>query len=241
MKIVDKIINKQNLRKSAEAVTIVCLGDSVTEGCFECYINEQGRVATVYERHNSYSVRLQQMLSTLYPTVPFNIINSGFSGGWAHDGVDTLERDVLRFKPNLVIVSYGLNDSSKCANGLDAYAKSLSTIFEKVKQSGAEIIFLTENYMCTKVSPHLDSQALKDLAEDMAKRQNAGELERYFEKAKELCGQFEVEVCDLYSVWQAMEKSGVNVTELLSNKLNHPIREYHYYIAVKLLEKIMGI
>ena len=241
MKIIDKIIEKQNNRYDAEPITIVCLGDSVTEGCFECYINDQGRIATVYERHNSYSERLRKMLSVLYPTVPFNIINSGFSGGWAHDGVRVLERDVLRFKPDLVIVSYGLNDSSNGAKGLDAYSKSLSTIFEKIKQSGAEIIFLTENYMCTKVSPHLDSGLLKDLADDMAKRQNAGELQLYFEKAKEICKQYEVEVCDLYSTWMAMEKSGVNVTELLSNKLNHPIREYHYYIAVKLIELMMGV
>ena len=119
--------------------------------------------------------------------------------------------------------------------------RNLSLISHVAEESGAEIIFLTENYMCTKVSPHLDSGLLKDLADDMAKRQNAGELQLYFEKAKEICKQYEVEVCDLYSTWMAMEKSGVNVTELLSNKLNHPIREYHYYIAVKLLEKIMGI
>jgi hypothetical protein len=42
-------------------------------------------------------------------------------------------------------------------------------------------------------------------------------------------------------VWQAMAQSGVNTTELLSNKLNHPTREYHSYIAMKLVEKIIGL
>ena len=35
--------------------------------------------------------------------------------------------------------------------------------------------------------------------------------------------------------------SGVDVTELLSNKLNHPIREFHYYTAIKLLETIFDL
>ena len=241
MKIIDKIAEKQNNRYDTDSVTIVCLGDSVTEGCFECYINEGGRVATVYERNQSYSSRLKEMFEFLYPRAQVNIINSGFSGGWAHDGVRVLERDVLRFKPDLVIVSYGLNDSSKGAAGLDDYAKSLSTIFEGIKESGAEIIFLTENSMCTKVSPHLKEELLKDLAAEMCERQNAGVLEQYFKKSKEVCKRYDVEICDLYPVWKTMAQCGVNVTELLSNKLNHPIREYHYYIAVKLIELMMGV
>ena len=36
-----------------------------------------------------------------------------------------------------------------------------------------------------------------------------------------------------------MAQIGINVTELLANKLNHPIREFHYYIAIKLLETIL--
>ena len=35
-----------------------------------------------------------------------------------------------------------------------------------------------------------------------------------------------------------MYKNGVDITELLSNKYNHPIREIHYYTAVKVVEKM---
>ena len=68
-----------------------------------------------------------------------------------------------------------------------------------------------------------------------------GRTSEYFDKAREVCSKYDVTVCDLYLVWQTMAQNGVNVTELLSNKLNHPTREYHYYIAVKLLEKILGV
>lgn len=238
MEIIDKIIRKQKARQFADPITIVCLGDSVTEGCFECYINEEGSISTVFERNNSYSVKLQQMLTFLYPTVQFNVINSGFSGGCADNGLNNLERDVLKYSPDLVIVSYGLNDSGRT---IEEYTRTLSAIFEKIKATGSEIIFLTQNFMCSKVSPHLTEKPLKDLAVELSKRQNEGVLEQYFNKAKEVCKNYDIEVCDLYSVWKAMAKSEINTTELLSNKLNHPIREYHYYIAIKLVEKIIGL
>lgn len=54
-----------------------------------------------------------------------------------------------------------------------------------------------------------------------------------------LCKEYNITVCDLYSVWEKMSSLGVDTTELLANKLNHPIREMHYYIAIKLIEVIL--
>ena len=79
---------------------------------------------------------------------------------------------------------------------------------------------------------------LKNLATDLLWN---GKIETTFEKAKEVCSDMSVSVCDLYEVWEKLEKAEVDVTELLSNKMNHPVKEYHYYIAIKLLEKILGI
>ena len=64
-------------------------------------------------------------------------------------------------------------------------------------------------------------------------------LKSYFEKAREICAKYGVKVCDLYPVWEQMEKLGIDVTELLANKLNHPIREIHYYMAIKLIETML--
>ncbi len=241
MKIMDKIIQKQAKRAHSDSVTIVCMGDSVTEGCFECYINEQGEIDTVFERNHSYSARLQELLALLYPTVQINVINSGFSGARLPYAIDVLERDVLRFSPDLVIVSYGLNDTGFGREGVEEYGKRLATVFEKIRESGAEIIFLTQNSMCKTVSHQLTEPALRNTAVSLCERQNTGLMDLYMEKAGDVCKSHGVEICDLYAVWKAMDQSGVNTTELLANKLNHPIREYHYYIAIKLMEKILGI
>lgn len=239
MKIIEKLKKKKMHRTSEDSITVVCLGDSVTEGCFEAYIDENGNVATVFDRNHSYAEVLKALLARLYPTVQVNIVNSGVSGDSAAGGVKRLARDVLRFQPDLVIVSYGLNDCGGGYDGLPAYEAALSEIFEKVTQSGAEVIFLTENCMCTYVSPHFSEERLRETAEWLMDKQSKGFLDAYFDKAKEVAARYGVKVCDLYSVWKSMQESGINVTELLANKLNHPIREYHYYIAVKLFETMM--
>ena len=73
----------------------------------------------------------------------------------------------------------------------------------------------------------------------MAKLQNAGILKKYFNAARSVCEEYKIKICDIYPVWEKMAQIGINVTELLANKLNHPIREFHYYIAIKLLETIL--
>lgn len=42
MKIIDKLNAKQDIY-GEKPVTIAFLGDSVTQGCFECYIKEDGK------------------------------------------------------------------------------------------------------------------------------------------------------------------------------------------------------
>lgn len=104
---------------------------------------------------------------------------------------------------------------------------------------GIETVFLTQNTMDTAVSPYLKEEFFRGLAKNMAKLQNAGILKKYFNAARSVCEEYKIKICDIYPVWEKMAQIGINVTELLANKLNHPIREFHYYIAIKLLETIL--
>ena len=236
MKIIEKLSAKSKNVRAANPVTIAFLGDSVTHGCFECYKTGERSLETVFERNQAYSTRLAEMLALLYPNAQVNVINSGISGDCAVKGVDRVQRDVLAYNPDLVVVSYGLNDSGEGLDGLNAYETALRNIFAPLKEKGMEVIFLTENYMNTAVSPHLQDAYFVDVAQRLAERQNGGILKQYFERAKQVCAEMDIRVCDVYSKWEKMHQGGVNVTELLANKLNHPIRQMHYYIAIKLLE-----
>lgn len=240
MKIIEKIKNKQNNLVACPAVTIAFLGDSVTQGCFECYYKLDGNIETVFDVQSSYSSRLKQILNLLYPNVQFNIINSGISGDSAPSGLERLDRDVLNYNPDLVIVSYGLNDSCYGEDGIKKYGDAVDKILNKLNEKQIDTIFLTQNYMNTAVSPFLSDDRFVELAKNFSQNiQNNGLLKRYFDKAKEICAKYNVKVCDMYSQWNTMANNGVNTTELLANKLNHPIKQMHYYIAIKLIEMIM--
>ena len=103
MNIVEKIKRKQDDTSSAP-VTIAFIGDSITQGCFEVYYKTPTQLDTIYEYNNAFPTRLREMLSLLYPNVQVNIINSGISGDTVRRGLQRLDRDVIGYTPDLVVV-----------------------------------------------------------------------------------------------------------------------------------------
>lgn len=239
MRITDLLKNKaQNVRDN-KPVTIAFIGDSVTQGCFECFTKSEGGLEIVYEYKNSYPTRVGEILNTLYPSVQINIINSGISGDSAPGGASRFERDVLSYNPDLVVISFGLNDSTKGLECLSDYTEALEEMFSTLNSRGIETVFLTENTMCTDTSPYLNDELLVSLSKRFADIQNEGVLKQYFEAAKASALKYGVTVCDLYAVWESMITAGVSTTALLSNKLNHPLREIHGFMAMKIVETIL--
>lgn len=240
MQILKKLREKQADLCGAPGITIAFLGDSVTQGCFEVYKTGPESIETVFDPENAYSARLRRMLAVLYPNVPIHIINSGISGDNAPGGAARLERDVLRFHPDLVVVSYGLNDSVAGLAGIGQYTEALGSIFQRVTQSGSECILLTENMMNTYPSCHLQDDFLRELAGQFSGIENDGILEAYFEAAKETARQWDVRICDCYAKWCTLAQAGVDTTALLSNHLNHPIREMAALFAYSLMETLFS-
>lgn len=235
MKVIEKISAKNQDIFGQKAVTIAFLGDSVTQGCFECYFDEKG-IQTVFDGKSSYSSRLKEILYILYPSAQVNIVNAGLSGDNAINGDKRFERDIEPHKPDLVVVSFGLNDACRGADKVNEYSNAIESIFEKTKKIGAECIFVFQNMMNTKVSPFLKEEREQTLAKSLAKLQNEGVLDIYHDAAKKSAQKCGVKFCDIYSAWKKMSDSGVDTTALLSNYYNHPIRQFHYYTAIKILE-----
>jgi lysophospholipase L1-like esterase len=74
---------------------IVCFGDSVTFGWNIRY-------------DFSYPYLLGKNLAVKYPGV--KVINCGVGGNTINDALARIEKDVLYYKPHLVIINFGLND-----------------------------------------------------------------------------------------------------------------------------------
>lgn len=238
MKIIEKIKEKQKDLIGSAPVTIAFLGDSVTQGCFECYYTSPTTLQTVFDYSSSYSTRVKEILNLLYPSAQINIINSGISGDNAVNGNARFDRDIAQYNPDLVVVGFALNDSCAGENGKESYYNALTGIVTKVVSSGAECILLTPNMMNTKISCHLEGDLFLNLAKKFSEVQNNGILTEYVDIIKRVAEENKVPICDIYGKWLEMNKAGVDITELLSNKFNHPVRELHYYVAIKLIETI---
>lgn len=238
---------KKMERKSADlkgqpSPILAVLGDSITQGCFEVNATGDRSFDVVFEPQKAYGARLIQLLNTIYPKTTVHFIPAGISGDSATGGSERLERDVLRFHPDLTVVAFGTNDAAGGGEkGILPYGEHLRSIFKRLKEDGGEVIYLTQVYMNTRISPYVTSPLLLEVAENCSKAQNSGLLKAYYEEGKRVAREEGVEICDLYSVWEAMANAGVDTTALLCNHLNHPFREYHYYIAIKLLETILGV
>ncbi len=239
MKIIDLIVEKQKKLSASRQPVIVCLGDSVSQGCFECY-SQSGELKTVFDANESYANKLQHILRILYPSVPVNVINAGISGDKSWGGLKRLTRDVLSYQPDLVIVCYGLNDSTIGSNGLQKYVDSLKEIFETIKQNEEiEIIFMTPNLRTQAVDSSLIDPVVREAAERVAFNERENWLEKYIEAAVALCQTMEIPVCDCYKIWKQLKQKDVEINQLLSNKINHPIREMHWLFAYELVKTML--
>ena len=240
MKIIEKIQEKQKDLYARKPITFAFLGDSVTQGCFDCYETSPSTIETEFVAEWGYSEVFKKMLHKLYPSVPLAVINAGISGGGTSGGLKRLERDVLSYSPDLVVVCFGLNDCGNGKGGVKDYSANLNAIFAKIKESGAECVFMTPNTMNENISPKLTSKHMRNLAKDFAERMKKGVLDDYVAAAKRVAAENQVPVCDCYALWKTMSANGVNVTELLANKLNHPDKDMHFLFAYELLKTMMG-
>lgn len=239
MNIMNLIRKKAMDNENFSGVTIAFLGDSVTQGCFEVYPKGNGMVGTIFEREYTYHNALSKIMGMLYPSVPVNIINAGISGDSAPNGLKRLENDVLRHSPDLAVVCYGLNDVHEGKENIHKYEEALRGIFTRLKEKEIETIFMTPNMMNTNISMHIQDEDIRGIAAITADLQNNGCMDAYIDAAKKVCEELEITVCDCYAKWKNLHENGADITELLSNKINHPTREMNWLFAVSLVETMM--
>lgn len=238
MRFVEVLKRKTNDNPGTRTPIIAFLGDSVTQGCFEVY-QKDNKMKVVFDSCAGYPEKVKEILSVLYPQSPVSVINAGVNGSSASEGYERLKRDVLCIKPDLLVVCFGLNDSNTEADGILNYKEALKQIFIEARTAGIETIFMTPNMFNTDSSKVSEGDILEPLAELFAKRQREGVFDAYMDAARETCQEEGVRLCDCYALWKKMYECGVDTTSLLSNGLNHPVREMHYMFAWQLVNTIL--
>ena len=239
MKFLEKLSAKAADKTGKAPVTIAFLGDSVTQGCFEVYETGNGGLDTVYEPESGYPAKTVSILHQFCPGAQINTIPAGISGDSAPGGLARLERDVLRYSPDLTVVSFLLNDSCGGMERISVYTDALRQIFARLQDAGSEVIFMPSNPMCRSVSPHIRQELFRNLAPGFIRLMEDGVVDAYAEAGRKTAEECGVPVCDCYGSWNAMHQHGIDTTALLSNQLNHPTREMHWMFAWELIHTML--
>lgn len=225
MRIKDKLNLEYDGLVKYGAITIVAFGDSVTHGAVG---PDEISYDTVYWN------RLRKKLNEVRDYMPVNVINAGIGGITAEGSLERMERDVFSHHPDLVIVCFGLND----VNGpLEAYISSLEAIFDECNRRGAETVFMTPNMLNTYVAEDTVEE-LKGYAAVTAQIQSSGRMDEYMNSAVSLALSKNIKVCDCYKKWKELSETK-DITMLLANRINHPVKEMHELFAQSLFEEIM--
>ena len=221
MHIRDKILMDKDELEKEGPITIVAFGDSVTHGA----LLTENNYETVYWN------LLRKKILKIRDYVPVNVINAGIGGTSATTSVGRVEKQVLVHNPDLIIICFGLNDVN---DELETWLSSLRSIFTKCIGNGADVIFMTPNMLNTYVADDT-LENIRDYAFVTAEYQNSGRMDLYMESAVRLAEEMGVLVCDCYSKWKELSRTQ-DTTQLLINRINHPIAEMHELFADSLFK-----
>lgn len=119
------------LVSGCQSLKVVCLGDSVTG----VYYHTGG--------HRAWPELLQRALQQALPDCDISVINAGISGNTVTDGLARLERDVLQHQPQIVTISFGLNDLAR--SGAQSFQQGLVELVRRIRAAGAQPVLCTPN------------------------------------------------------------------------------------------------
>lgn len=115
-------------------MTLVALGDSITAN-------------TLHNRgHMNWVSLLDVALAEKYGFGVCTVINAGMPGATYAGSLERIDRDVLRFKPDAVIIMLGMNDSGEGVKKISDFRRSVISAVEKIRSTcGSDIVLMTPN------------------------------------------------------------------------------------------------
>ena len=189
-------------------VTIVCLGDSVTG----VYYHTGGRRA--------YPEMLEVAIKQAIPNANVKVINAGISGHTTENGLARLDRDVLKHKPDLITISFGLNDMSRMSE--EQYGKNLETLIARCRDAKAQVVLCTPNSIITTGGRPIEK------------------LKRYCDVIHKTAQSLKVPVCDQFAAGEAFRAKDAWAFRCILSDEIHPNMDGHKLMAQELCRTITG-
>lgn len=187
---------------------IICIGDSVTG----VYYHTGGRRA--------YPEMLEVGLRQLYPQAAITVINAGISGETTQDGLRRFDRDVLSKNPDLVTISFCLNDVTRVPP--EVYRANLESLINQCRKKNSQVVLCTPNAVIeTAARPIQKLDVYCEILRDVAKRMS-------------------VPVCDQYRAGVRFKSHAPWAWRLTLSDEIHPNMDGHKRMAEELCRTIAG-
>ena len=192
----------------AKPLTIVCLGDSVTG----VYYHTGGRRA--------YPEMLEVAIKQAIPNANVKVINAGISGHSTDNGLKRLDSDVLMHKPDLVTISFGLNDMTRMSE--EQFGKNLETLVARCRDSKAQVVLCTPNSVINTGGRPIEK------------------LKRYCDVIHATAQSLKVPVCDQFAAGEAFRAKDAWAFRCILSDEIHPNMDGHKLMAQELCRTITG-
>jgi acyl-CoA thioesterase-1 len=194
---------------AGEKMRIVAFGDSITAGGDA---SEPGLI---------FWERWAAALRGKYPHARIETTNGATGGDTTVQGLQRLQEKVLRQKPDLVLIGFGMNDHNREGFGvpLDTFAENLRTIIARIRAAtGAEIV------LCSAFPPN--------------PRWHYGShnMEAYADATERVAREEHCAFADVYHLWMTAA-ARKKPEDLLTNNINHP-NDYGHWIYFQAMTAI---
>jgi acyl-CoA thioesterase I len=184
----------QQKLKTGQPVRLVAFGDSITAG------------GEATDPHLIFWQRWADDLQTKYPQARLEAINGATGGDTTAQGLQRLEEKVLRQKPDLVLIGFGMNDHNREGYGvpLNAFADNLRTMIDRIRSAtSAEIV------LCSAFPPNPKWYY------------GSHHMEAYAQMTGQVAREKQCAFADVYPRWiRYLERK--KPEDLLANNINHP-------------------
>jgi lysophospholipase L1-like esterase len=197
--------------QAGTALKIVAFGDSITAG---------GDATTT---NLVFWKRWADALQAKYPKAKVEAINGATGGDRTAEGLVRLEAKVLKAKPDLVLLGFGMNDHNIGGFGttLETFRANLQSLITRIrKETGAEVVL----YSAFPPNPNW--------------HYGSHNMEAYALATEEVARQNHCAYADVYHNWVAYN-AAKKPEDVLGNNINHP-NDFGHWLYFQVL-RAMGL
>ena len=186
---------------------IVAFGDSITAG------GDATHPDRIFWKR--WANRLQQR----YPRAKVNAINGATGGDSTVQGLQRLEAKVLKEKPDLVLLGFGMNDHNKGGVPIPQFESNLKQIIDRIRrETRAEVIL----FSAFPPNPNW--------------HYGTHRMQEYAASTRRVAAESRVAYADVFTNWQSLAERK-KPEDLLGNNINHP-NDFGHWIYFQVIDAL---